>query len=404
MDVPQLQESLDRLAKKQRLSYDRAEALVDDLLADLLAAKARIESSFRVQGTASATPGAVSDACSQQVGSVLAQGRWGGAGQPRGALQEVAALQREGTAVVTKLGKGVERAFPADLGRAHKDVPTDVPALSLEVVRHLYRLGLVAEGDCYSCEAGLGEAESRRLRGQYQVLHQIVEQLRQKRVERALQWAQEHRLDIMLGGGGMNLEFGLHRLQFLHHLQQHGKASALHYARRHFGAFGGSHMEEIKRLMGALLWAGRLQDSPYADLPAALHWDAMATTFAGEYLSVMGEAARSPLECVLAAGAQAAPQLGKLALLMASKPQEWRTLKQLPVEIELARDFQFHSVFACPVSREQSSADNPPMLLPCCHVLCKHSVLKLAKGNSRPFKCPYCPMETTPSSCRPIQF
>ena len=29
------------------------------------------------------------------------------------------------------------------------------------------------------------------------------------------------------------------------------------------------------------------------------------------------------------------------------------------------------SLYSCPVSREQSTATNPPLLLPCGHVLCK---------------------------------
>jgi hypothetical protein len=73
-------------------------------------------------------------------------------------------------------------------------------------------------------------------------------------------------------------------------------------------------------------------------------------------------------------------------------------------ELELGRQFVFHSVFACPVSREQSTPDNSPMLLPCGHVLCKVSLQKIAKGNVRPFKCPYCPAEATLSNCRAIFF
>lgn len=43
-------------------------------------------------------------------------------------------------------------------------------------------------------------------------------------------------------------------------------------------------------------------------------------------------------------------------------------------ELELGSQFVFHSVFACPVSREQGTPDNPPMLLPCGHVLAKQSL------------------------------
>ncbi len=64
----------------------------------------------------------------------------------------------------------------------------------------------------------------------------------------------------------------------------------------------------------------------------------------------------------------------------------------------------FHSIFACPVSKDQSTAENPPMLLPCGHVLCKVSVAKIAKSQTRSFKCPYCPGEASPQQCRELRF
>ncbi|KAL5079346.1 hypothetical protein RYX36_007767, partial [Vicia faba] len=51
------------------------------------------------------------------------------------------------------------------------------------------------------------------------------------------------------------------------------------------------------------------------------------------------------------------------------KKQEWQTTNQLPVPIEMDEEFQFHSIFVCPVSKEQASEDNPPMLMSCGHVL-----------------------------------
>ena len=43
-------------------------------------------------------------------------------------------------------------------------------------------------------------------------------------------------------------------------------------------------------------------------------------------------------------------------------------------------------------------------MLPCGHVMCKQSVLKIAKAATRPFKCPYCPQEATPGQCKEIVF
>jgi hypothetical protein len=56
------------------------------------------------------------------------------------------------------------------------------------------------------------------------------------------------------------------------------------------------------------------------------------------------------------------------------------------------------------VSRDQGSDENPPMLLPCLHVLCKQSIMKLSKNSTRTFKCPYCPAEATVAHCRQVYF
>ena len=81
----------------------------------------------------------------------------------------------------------------------------------------------------------------------------------------------------------------------------------------------------------------------------------------------MGSLNPSPAHCTIV------PILtfNRLAAVMASSKGGWASGEQLPVEIELGREYTFHSIFACPVSREQSSAENPPMLLPCSHVLAK---------------------------------
>lgn len=86
------------------------------------------------------------------------------------------------------------------------------------------------------------------------------------------------------------------------------------------------------------------------------------------------QASESPLLVATAAGAVALPTLLKLAGLLKDHTHELVTGEQLPVELELGQEFVFRSIFACPVSREQSSPANPPMLMPCGHVLCKASL------------------------------
>lgn len=139
--------------------------------------------------------------------------------------------------------------------------------------------------------------------------------------------------------------------------------------------------------------------------------------------SLIAQSCHSPLLVSVAAGAVALPTLLKMATLITGKVgccccfqscqhalqaslcQGMGTdADELPVELELGREFVFHSIFACPVSREQSSSDNPPTMLPCGHVLCRLSIMRLAKHSARTFKCPYCPAEASVASCKQLYF
>lgn len=90
--------------------------------------------------------------------------------------------------------------------------------------------------------------------------------------------------------------------------------------------------------------------------------------------------------------------------------------KQLPMEMSMLCAGPFMLCVLCVLCagpdhavcavqcREQSSPDNPPLLLPCNHVLCEQSVLKIAKSRTRVFKCPYCPVEARADNLRPLVF
>ncbi|GLI70725.1 hypothetical protein VaNZ11_015749 [Volvox africanus] len=351
-----------------------------------------------------------------------------------GALKELNSSTKDLHTSIAKLGKSLEKAFDmdADVCRALRPSPSlsDDPALLTRVIsEHFYREGRFELGDALAAEAGLMDAEA--LRAPYAALHTVLEQIRAHNLEPALQWAVEQRSQLSPDGGPSAFEFRLHSLNFVHVLQSQGRTAAMAYAKRHFAPHASHHLPDIQRLMGCLLFWDRekkLQQQqqqqaadggagttgqaagqtpmphPYVDLLSPSCWDAVAREFSKQACSLMGQASESPLTTVVAAGSVALPALLKMAVVMERNMQDLRTVDELPVEIELGPEFVFRSIFACPVSRDMSRPENPPLLLPCGHVLCEQSVAKLAKARTRPFKCPYCPQEARLDALKPLTF
>jgi len=101
------------------------------------------------------------------------------------------------------------------------------------------------------------------------------------------------------------------------------------------------------------------------DLSSDHAWEVAAHVFARECCAAMGLAEESPLTVTVDCGTASMPTLIKMTGVLAAKGQSWQHLAQLPLEVDLPQRFAFHSVFACPVARDQSAPDNPPMILPC---------------------------------------
>ncbi|KAJ1541368.1 hypothetical protein HK405_010696 [Cladochytrium tenue] len=268
-----------------------------------------------------------------------------------------------------------------------------------EAFRREAAAAVVAAGSVPVAEAGLTaeeeEAEAAAARSQFGQLHTVLEELRAGRAEAAAVWARERRAE--LEARGSDLEFRLVSLRFVGMVADGRSDEALAYARAEFGHFRALHMKEIQRLMGSLVYARRLPRSPYRDLAAAPRQQALERQFAREFCRTQGRSSESGVAQATAAGVSALPTLAKMAgILRARAGVEWTAEGELPVEVGLPDRLRFHSVFACPVSKDLGTDANPPYMMACGHVVCKESLLRLGKGsNTTRFKCPYCPTEST---------
>lgn len=259
-------------------------------------------------------------------------------------------------------------------------------------------------------ETDLTSLKSQELQLKFANMYEILNELRLRNLLPAIQWARENSEELQKRGS--NLEFELSKLQYVWLFQgpainglpadsRNGLLGALAYGRENFGRFQGRFLRDIQQLSAAMAFQSNLHDSPYRQtFETQSAWDEVAASFTREFCSLLGLSAESPLYIAVTAGAIALPTLLKLASIMKEKRTEWTTQNELPVEIPLPKSMTYHAIFVCPVSKEQTTEGNPPMMMPCGHVVAKESLQRLSKGQR--FKCPYCPSESWPKDAREI--
>lgn len=255
------------------------------------------------------------------------------------------------------------------------------------------------------------EAKHAGLQEHFAEMYGILSELRGRNLVPAIEWARTN--NARLAAKGSNLEFELSKLQFvwlfkgsevngLPDDENNGQAGALRYAREHFARFQARHLKEIQQLCCAMVYASNLQASPYRQIfEIESAFDDVAASFTRDFCSLLGLSAESPLYVAVTAGSIALPRLIKYTTYMKEKKTEWTSENEMAFETPLPSSMIYHPIFVCPVSKEQTTALNPPMRLPCGHVICKESLQNIAKGSR--YKCPYCPTEGHMKDAKPIK-
>lgn len=388
MELNSIKDAFDRVTKKQKLSSSKSHEVVDQIHLELEQVLQKIQLADNPE-------------CPVDLKSVFSE--------LKTKLKDIAPLtqlestQKELNTALTKYPKLVEKSFNPDISKAYRNVDFDRHTVNQIIASHFYRQGMFELGDCFISEAGESESAA-SMRSPFQEMYQILEAMKSRNLDPALNWALNN--SNKLNECGSDLLLKLHSMQFMEILQNGDRHDALKYARTYLAPLASNHLAELQKLMACLLWTGRLDCSPYSQsqLLSVTNWENVAEELIRQFCNFLGQSYESPLGVTVAAGVQGLPPLLKFMNVMAGKKQEWQSMKQLPVPVELGREFQFHSIFVCPVSKEQSTEENPPMLMLCGHVLCKQSIMKMSKNSTKSFKCPYCPTDIDATRCRQLYF
>lgn len=254
-----------------------------------------------------------------------------------------------------------------------------------------------------------------------------------------LQWASAH--SEALRARNSSLEYDLLRTQFLNIAQgdlppddeaANGLVAttttnvylAFLFGRRHFEPYLATHLDEIQSLYSMLLFLPKFpvtaQGMPldqsldsatfltyvpwsYRHLLVSLRMDmsVLSAQFRADFCALAHIPQLCALRVTVDVGVNnAIGRINKVRNVMKERGSEWSQSDEIPVrairsqqvEIPLPPELQLHSTFLCPVSKETGTENNPPMMMPCGHVLCRDSLHHLARGSR--VKCPYCPLES----------
>lgn len=308
---------------------------------------------------------------------------------------------------ISKIGKVIDKNFVADYGNLPQtniiDTNEKQNLLNIVICEHLLRNGHIDIADSLIKEASLTDQISDDKKIPFIEMNYILSQLREKSLQPALEWCNKN--SSRLKEINSSLEFNLHRLNFIKYIQEGPKKQieALRYS-RNFTPFANECAKEIQRLMASLLYINiGLENSPYQCYLGPELWDEIEEEFIKSSCKLMGLSIECALNICVHMGCKALPALINIVQVM-QQTQVGHILSkdELPIEIETGSNYRFHSVFTCPILRQQSTDLNPPMRLVCGHVISKDALNKL--NSTGKLKCPYCPVEQSPGDARQMFF
>eukprot|EP00095_Tigriopus_kingsejongensis_P010808 maker-scaffold385_size188773-snap-gene-0.22 protein:Tk10808 transcript:maker-scaffold385_size188773-snap-gene-0.22-mRNA-1 annotation:"rmd5-like protein a" len=339
-------------------------------------------------------------------------------------VNSFASVHRDLHSSVSKVGKAIDRNFVTDYDSTSRDdifrSSEQQKRLNEVILQHFHRQGLTEISESLAQEAKLEDAHV--IKDRFQELNAIVDALAERSLTPALEWSARNRDKMGTGlldrsPDGCNraasilqsssLEMKLHKLWFIDLLAKGKCMEAVGYARHYFPHFVKAHEKEVQALMGALMFAASgksLSDSPYAHLLDPILWQEIVDQFVRNACALMGLSIESPLSVVINAGCTALPALLNIKQVMQQRQVAgaWNPRDELPIEIDLGPECRFHSIFACPILRQQTTEQNPPLRLTCGHCISKDALTKLTAGHK--LKCPYCPVEQNPNDARQVFF
>nr|XP_018265904.1 uncharacterized protein I303_02281 [Kwoniella dejecticola CBS 10117]OBR88062.1 hypothetical protein I303_02281 [Kwoniella dejecticola CBS 10117] len=325
-------------------------------------------------------------------------------------------------AALGNVGKEVDKAFPPNLAaisEAYSDPPLFASpeasqALDAVILESLGRRGIWEAVETMEEETSQSYPSTKKeLSSQLQY---IMGSIRSSNLQPALAWCQSNAKFLSSPPHPSSLPYHLHETVFKSIGNQQ---DAIRYARENMMGYVPS--QPVLKLITSCLYdsgagngmKGRFTNGKSIDnLEEAKERERqeklaeLQKMFQEEFCRLHQWSKEDSLEVTVELGSRGGTldKIEKARRVMGEHLGNVRKWEELPMEVPLPPSRRYHSVFVCPVSKEQATETNPPKMLTCGHVIAEESFNRLLKGGRRSVKCPYCPMETSQSVAQRLYF
>ncbi|WVN88866.1 uncharacterized protein L203_104080 [Cryptococcus depauperatus CBS 7841] len=321
------------------------------------------------------------------------------------------------------VGKAVDKTFPPHLvaiSKTYENPPlfhdeNASEALDRAVLDSLGRRGLWDAVTALEEETGLFFSFEKRLLAEE--LQNITTAILANNLAPALEWSEANKPFLSSPPHPSELPYYLHRAVFM---SIESPSEAIIYARKHMMVYLPTQ-HSVMKLITSRLYDDKIKDTTqgedvkmkesdtHINLVVEEHGvdlDGLVKMFSEEFRRRHQWPKEDPLEVAAGMGSTggALSVIEKARRVMGDHLGHVRTWTDLPMEVSLPASRRYHSVFVCPVSKEQATESNPPKMLNCGHVIASESLERLMKGGRPNVKCPYCPQETPPDAAQRLYF
>ena len=223
------------------------------------------------------------------------------------------------------------------------------------------------------------------------MINRISDSILQKDVQPALKWCEQNR--CLLESIHSKLELMLFELHFIFLVITGNVQLAIQFANSMYHLVL-HYTSQIQKILSCICYTNRSLNtvtSTYSERK----WKIAAHTFQKDAYLIEKIPISCPLALTIGAGCYTIPCLVKMKIVI-QQQEKYDVLSkydELPINIDLVPGLRFHSVFACPMLRQQAlDIGSHPIRLICGHLIGYESMRKILTSHGQ-VKCPYCPLQ-----------